>query len=172
MSIKDKDSFITDIGLVSAEDIRFFKSKNGFLGVDYKGTEYKRIILSRSMPYSEPESYICISDNDMKEIGILESISLLSPEQAEMVREELRKRYFNPIIKEVLSAKMKLGYVYFDTILTTGKKIFTVKDFSRNIRQLDGNRLIITDVDGNRYLIEDLFALDSKSRTRLAPYLF
>jgi len=163
---------ITDIGIIDINKIVFFKSKNGFIGMKYNEKEYKRIILSRTMPYTNPESYICIADTDMNEIGILEKVSSLSKEQAEIVRDELSKRYFNPIITEVESAKMKMGYVYFDVILTTGKKVFTVKDFSRNIRQLDSNRLVITDVDGNRYLIENFEALDAKSKKRLEPYLF
>lgn len=167
-----KTNAISDIGILDISKMEFYKSKNGFVGLKYDGNEYKRIVLSRTMPYTNPESYICIADMDMKEIGILEKVSDLSKDQADIVREELSKRYFNPIITEVESAKMKMGYVYFDVILTTGKKVFTVKDFSRNIRQLDSNRLVITDVDGNRYLIENLEALDVKSQKRLEPYLF
>ena len=163
---------ISDIGILDLSKLEFFRSKNGFLGLKYNGTEYKRIILSRTMPYTDPESYICVADTDMKEIGILDKVSSLTKDQAAMVRDELEKRYFNPIITEVESAKMKMGYVYFDVVLTTGKKVFTVKDFSRNIRQLDSNRLVITDVDGNRYLIENYEALDTKSKKRLEPYLF
>lgn len=163
---------ISDIGILDLSKLEFFRSKNGFLGLKYNGTDYKRIILSRTMPYTDPESYICVADTDMKEIGILDNVSSLTKDQAAMVRDELEKRYFNPIITEVESAKMKMGYVYFDVVLTTGKKVFTVKDFSRNIRQLDSNRLVITDVDGNRYLIENYEALDTKSKKRLEPYLF
>jgi len=163
---------ISDIGILDLSKLEIFRSKNGFLGLKYNGTEYKRIILSRTMPYTDPESYICVADTDMKEIGILDKVSSLTKDQAAMVRDELEKRYFNPIITEVESAKMKMGYVYFDVVLTTGKKVFTVKDFSRNIRQLDSNRLVITDVDGNRYLIENYEALDTKSKKRLEPYLF
>ncbi len=172
MSSVNKVPEISDIGILDIVKLDFYKSQNGFLRVKYNDVEYKRIILSRTMPYTDPESYICVADSDMKEIGILKSIEDLSEEQAGLVREELEKRYFNPIIKKIESAKMKMGYVYFDVLLSNGKKVFAVKDFSRNIRKLDKDRLVITDVDGNRYLIESLEVLDAKSKKKLEPYLF
>ena len=55
---------------------------------------------------------------------------------------------------------------------TKYKKNCALKDVSKNIRMLDDDRLVITDVDGNRYIIESLSALDKKSLKRLEPYLF
>ena len=163
---------IMDIGILDCDSAEFFETNNGFVGLKYQDKEYKRIVLLRTLPFKKPEEFISIADSENKEIAILQDISLLSESQAEIVRKELAKRYYCPIILEIQSVKEKMGYVYFDVRINNGTRNFAVKDVSRNVRQLDDRRIIIFDVDGNRYLIEEISALDAKSLRRIEPYLF
>jgi len=160
-----------DIGFLAVEKLTLFTSKNGFLGMTYDGIDYSRIVPMRILPFHEPERYISLTA-DGKEIGILKDISVLSAEQADLLRAALNQRYFCPKITAIHSVKEKMGYVYIDASLEGGKKLFAVKDSSRDIRLLDDKRILIFDVDGNRYSIDDLWTLDTKSRKVIETYLF
>jgi hypothetical protein len=169
---KSEVTEIMDIGLLDCGNAEFYVSGNGFVGLRYMGKDYKRVVLSRTLPFKKPDEYISIADTENKEIGILRSINELSDGQAGILRKELEKRYYCPSVIEILSVKEKMGYVYFDVRIKGGTKTFAVKDVSRNVRQLDDRRIIIFDVDGNRYMVEEISALDAKSLRRIEPYLF
>ena len=147
---------LTDIGILSPADITFYPSGEGFLGARLGERDVPRVTVARALPFSQPERYLCIQDEERHELGILR---------------DLRMRYFSPRILEIRSIKDKMGYLYLDVRIEGGDRVFAVKDFSRNLRAIDAHRLMITDVEGNRYQIEDIDALDIKSRRRLEPYL-
>lgn len=168
--IKNMEGF--DIGLLDIGKATFYRNENGFIGLKYIGREIKRVHFSRMLPLKLPYEYISVMDNENKEIGIIRSVDQLSIDQAEIVRCELSKRYYCPVISKITSVKEKMGYVYIDAEITGGTRNFAVKDVSRNIRQLEDSRVIIFDVDGNRYIINHIEKMDEKSRRRLEPYLF
>ena len=156
---------------VSPSDCEFFEMPNGFLGAKIKGTEYRRVILMRALPLTQPDDYICISDVDKNEIGIIETLGDFSPEQQAMINNELSKRYFCPVITEIKSVKEKFGNFYFDVMIGERKKNFTVKNITKNIRY-HGDGFDIIDVDGNRYNIPDYGKISGKSRRNLDPYIY
>lgn len=168
----DMLSDTVDIGLLDASALEFFRSGGGFTGLRHNDKSYPRISLRRVLPSAKPDDYISIADAENKEIGILRSVTELTPEQEILVREELDRRYYCPSVKAVHSVQDKLGYVYLELELDGFRKHCAVRDVNKNIRMLDDDRLIIFDVDGNRYLVPSLSALDKKSLRRLEPYLF
>ncbi len=149
----------------------FFKSENGFLGAVIGEERHERVILARALPLSCPDEYICISDVERKEIGIIEKISDFSGSQQALINEELNHRYFSPVITEIESIKEKFGNFYFDVLLGDLKKNFTVKDLTKNIRY-HGEGFDLIDVDGNRYRIINFSEIPAKSRRKLEPYLY
>lgn len=172
MNEKQSAVDIMDIRLIEPEKAQFAKTGKGFVSLTLDETEYKRIALRRILPYTMPDDYISVCDKEQKEIGIIKAISEYPEEQACILREELERRYYCPRIKTILSVKEKMGYVYFEVLLEKGDKSFALKDVSKNIRRIDEKRLMLFDVDGNRYVIDDLEALDVKSRRNIEPYLF
>ena len=156
---------------VSPRNCEFYETKNGFLGAKIDGTEYKRVILMRALPLTKPDEYICITDIDRNEIGIIEKISGFSADQQKLINDELSKRYFCPVITEIKSVKEKFGNFYFDVMIGDRKKNFTVKHLSKNIRY-HGEGFDIMDIDGNRYNIPDYKKISGKSRRNLDPYIY
>lgn len=155
----------------SPETCVFRINKNGFLAAEIDGKDYPRVILSRALPMSAPQSFICISDVEKNEIGIIEDTTVFSDEQRKLIDSELEARYFCPVITEITSVKEKMGNLYVDALIGTYKKSFTVKDVTKSIREYNGH-IDITDIDGNRYRIENLEAIKRKSRRMLEPYLY
>ena len=156
---------------VKPESCVFKLLPSGFLSADIDGTEYKRVILTRAMPMTLPDKYICISDIEKNEIGIIEDISVFDEGQRELINNELSQRYFCPSITEIKSVTEKFGNFYFDVMIGDYKKNFTVKNLTKNVRY-HGDGFDIIDVDGNRYRIDDYNAISKKSRRKIAPYLY
>lgn len=169
-------AYAIDIGIIDLKNAEFYVTPGGFTGLKYAGQDYNRVTLRRAFPIGNPMEYISVADKDNKEIGMIHSLADLSEKQYSIVLAELEKRYYSPTVYEIKSVKDKLGYVYMELIIgrddTKYKKNCALKDVSKNIRMLDDDRLVITDVDGNRYIIESLSALDKKSLKRIEPYLF
>ncbi len=176
--VKNYDNFTGTISpetlkteYVSPESCVFSVAENGFLSAVINGTEYKRVILSRCLPLNFPDDYICITDVDKNEVGIIEHISSFSAEQQSFINKELSERYFCPVISSIESIKEKMGHFYFNVTIGERKKAFTVKDISKSIRQ-HGDAIDLTDIDGNRFRIIDFDSIPSKSRRILEPYLY
>jgi hypothetical protein len=131
-----------------------------------------RVKLSRSYPFSKPTEYICISDLEDKEIGILRDITELDNASLELAKEELETRYFCPTITEIKSIKEKMGHFYFETKIGVKDKNFTVKNITRNVRFAGEDTLLIFDMDGNRYIMPEFSKTDAKSQRLLEPYLY
>jgi hypothetical protein len=156
---------------LAPSDCVFYKNDTGFTGAKIRGENHARVILKRALPFGMPDDYICISDVENNELGIIEHISDFSDDQQELIRNELGLRYFIPVVSDILSIKEKMGHFYFDVTVNGKKKTFTVKDLSKNLR-MNGSNIDIVDIDGNRYRIIDLKAISARSRRKLEPYLY
>ena len=156
---------------ISPAECEFFDYNGAFLGMRLKGTEYRRVVLTRAMPLNLPDSYVCVTDVDRKELGIIEHVSDFPEDQQALLRQELDRRYFCPDITAITAIKEKMGHFYFDVKVGDYPMSFTIRDLAKNIRCTD-EQIILTDVDGNRFMISDVGRIDKKSRSKLEPYLY
>ena len=72
------------LDFLKPEECRFFINDNGFLTLTLNGIDKGRVKLSRSYPFSKPTEYICISDLEDNEIGILKDINELDKKSCEI----------------------------------------------------------------------------------------
>ena len=149
----------------------FSYNKNGLLQAKIDSRDVGRVKIVCTQPLTHPDDFLCVIGMDDEEKGIIESIRDFTGEQRKMIEEDIRLRYFCPVITEILSIKDKMGSFYFDVVIQGKKKNFMVRDLSKNIRQTNAT-VTITDVDGNRYKIEDINAIHRKSKRKLEPYLY
>lgn len=158
-----------------------FRAEHGFISLkasvrneDGQTEEktYDRVFLHSAFPFDMPEDYISVLDRDQKEIGMIRSVAALSPETAEILRGELRRKYYAPVIEKILSVKERYGFSYWRVVLkNSGEYAFTVQDTYRSMLRVDHTHLFILDVDGNRFEIPDTDALDRASYKRIELYL-
>lgn len=157
-----------------------FEAKNQFLTLAFThrgedGVEetkhYDRVFLHRSFPYDRPEAYISVQDSDKNEIGMIADIAQFPEDTAALLRGELNRKYYAPILRAIHSVRDKYGYAYIHATTDTGDVHITLRDASRSMARVDAKRVIITDIDGNRYDIPDVTALDKKSFRRIELYL-
>jgi hypothetical protein len=127
-------------GFTPPGDCRFYRNPNGFLGLELRGEDYKRVQLSRALPFSDPERYLCVADMEGKEVAVLESLDDFGAEQRELLQAELGIRYFYPEVTQVKAVKEKMGAYYFSLLVgaENHEKTIAVKDISKNLKQLGG----------------------------------
>ena len=133
--------------LLKASELELARTAGGFLTLKVRGGEeperYERISAFRAFPLSAADHYISLRDREDDEIGIVESLDDLTPEQAALVRDELDRRYFTPLIERVESLKEEFGYSYWTVHTDAGRRRFTVqsgKNTSRWWARTPGDR--------------------------------
>ena len=165
------------ISFINAGDLEFYTSESSLLFLRYKGEDIGRVSIIRMFPFKYEEEYIVIRQENYSrhdresEIGILRTISELSEEQAKLVREELKKRYFIPDIISVSDVKEEFGSATWKTTTSAGERDFTMTDLGTNVRNLGNNKIMLTDVYGNRYYIPDITKADDKTQKVLEIWI-
>lgn len=164
---------LLELRFLNKDNALFARTPGGFVSLDYAGKHYERIGVYRTFPLTEPEEYISIREADEKarEIGMVEKLTDLVPDQAEMLREQMRLRYFMPVIEKIISVKDEYGYAYFEVKTNFGACRFTTHMGSEAFVSLTDTRIIITDLDGNRYEIPDLNRLSVAERKKLDLFI-
>ena len=132
---------------------------------------YDRIFLHRAFPFDYPYAYISVLDADSKEIGIIQDVDAMGEENARLLREELDRKYYTPVIRQILSVKDKFGYSYWKVKTDEGALDFTCRDTFSSLLKVGGTRIFVNDIDGNRFEIPDLEALDRRSFKKIELFL-
>lgn len=149
--------------MLNPADLEFDRTSGGFVTLTVRGEEperYERINAFRTFPLSAGNQYLSLRDREGDEIGIIESLEDLAPAQATLLRDELDRRYFTPLIRRVESLKEEFGYSYWTVDTDAGRRRFTVQSGKNNVTMVGTGRLVIVDVDGNRFEVPDYTRLD------------
>ena len=154
-----------------------FCMKNGFLSMTKKeenGEEkvYDRVFLHRAFPFELLWEYISVLDADQIEIGIIFNIDEFEEEAKALLVNELERKYYEPIIKSIVSVKERYGFSYWNVICKDDRTVkFTMQDTFRNIIRIGDDKAILLDADGNRFVIESILGLDRKSLKKIELYM-
>ena len=130
-----------------------------------------RVYLCRQFPFDYLWEYISVLDEDQTEVGIIRSLELFEGEARELLKTELMRRYYAPVIKRIISVKERYGFSYWKVETEEGSVSFTLHDTFRSIIRAGEHRLIFLDVNGNRFELPDTEALDRKSYKKIELYL-
>lgn len=153
--------------------VRLFRGPSGAARLVINGGEksYLRVMVTRAFPISEPNRYIGFLDGDGKDIGMVEDVRKLDPESRKIVDEELQKRYFLPVIKNITRLNHEFDMAYFEVETDRGHRDFSLRGHAENCVEVSPYRYIIEDVDGSRFEIPDIRKLDKRSQNLLAMIL-
>ena len=160
---------IENLNYITADDISFYSSEYGLLMAAFKGEEKGRVGVYRMFPLRLEEEFLCVKQENYtrsdkeSEIGIIRNLSDFPKEQIELIRKELKKRYFVPEIVSVEEVKEEYGHTMWKVQTTAGYKEFTLNDMSANVRNMGNNKIMLTDVHANRYYIPDITKVEDKT---------
>lgn len=152
-----------------------FFMENGFLSmtVTDEGEEtHPRVFLHRTFPHELLWTYISVMGDNRKEIGLIYDIADFDEETTRLLRTELERKYYAPVVTAIHSLKERYGFSYWRVTVSDGRTLnFTMQDTFRNIVRTGEDGAILLDVDGNRFVLESISALDRKSYRRIELYL-
>lgn len=178
-ALKKESEELLEMRFLNGENAVFSRTSGGFLALKTTGLgekfskEYARVGVYLTFPLTNPEEFISIreADEKAKEIGIIEKLSQLPKDQQEMLREQIKLRYFMPVITKVLDVKDEYGYAYWNVVTTFGACRFTTQMSGDAVIHLSDSRLLVTDIDGNRYEIPDFYQLGVMERKKLDLFI-
>ncbi len=172
-ALKRESQELLEMRYLTKENAVFRRTEGGFVSLSFGGKEYARVGVYLTFPLTEPEEYISIreADEKAKEIGLIQKLSQLDQEQQEMIREQIRLRYFMPVIQKVLDVKDEYGYAYWNVVTGFGACRFTTRMSGDAVVVLGESRLLVTDIDGNRYEIPDFEKLSVSERKKLDLFM-
>lgn len=172
-ALKRESEELLEMRFLTAENAEFCRTEGGFVSLRTGDKEYRRVGIYLTFPLTAPEEFISVREADEKarEIGIIERLSQLPEGQQEMLREQIRLRYFMPVITKVLDVKDEYGYAYWNVVTAFGACRFTTQLSGDAVVHLSDSRLLVTDIDGNRYEIPDFYALSAMERKRLDLFM-
>jgi len=178
ISEKIKTTEAIEVQYMTPENTKF-ERRGDFLSVtttvpDDEGNTNERklnkVYFHRSFPFDMLTEFISVLDEENNEIGLIRSVYDFDEATAQMILEELEKKYFAPIILRIKSVKERFGYSIWNVDTNVGNLKFSVRDTYRSIIWAGNNRAFIVDVDSNRYEIPDITKLDKKSFKHIELY--
>lgn len=172
-ALKKESEELLEVRFLNGENAVFTRTSGGFIALKTKDKEYARVGVYLTFPLTNPEEFISIreADEKAKEIGIVEKLTQLPADQQEMLREQIKLRYFMPVITKVLDIKDEYGHAYWNVVTTFGACRFTTQMSGDAVIHLSDSRLMVTDIDGNRYEIPDFYLLGVMERKKLDLFI-
>ncbi len=178
-ALKAESAELLEMRFLNGENATFCRTDGGFVSLKTKDAEgntakeYARVGVYLTFPLTNPEEFISIreADEKAKEIGMVEKLAALPKDQQEMLREQIKLRYFMPVITKVLDIKDEYGYAYWNVVTTFGSCRFTTQMSGDAVIHLSDSRLLVTDIDGNRYEIPDFYQLGVMERKKLDLFI-
>lgn len=172
-ALKKESEELLQMRFLTKDNAVFERTAGGFLSLKTADQEYARVGVYLTFPLTSPEEFISIreADEKAKEIGMIEKLSALPKDQQEMIREQVRLRYFMPVITKVLDIKDEYGHAYWHVMTDFGACRFTTQMSGDAVISLSDSRLLVTDIDGNRYEIPDFYQLSVMERKKLDLFI-
>ena len=147
-----------------------FYIKNDFLHIKTESYE-GRAHLCRQFPFELEWEFISVMNDEQAEVGIIRSVALFANAGEDLLRTELSRRYYAPVIDKIIGVKERYGFSYWRVHTAEGNLSFTLHDTYRSIIRAGGGRVVLLDVNGNRFEIPDVASLDRKSYKKIELYL-
>ena len=172
-ALKKESEEVLEMRFFTSENASFRRTEGGFLALKTGEKEYARVGVYLTFPLTNPEEFISIRETDekAKEIGVIQNLKDMDRDVQEMIREQVRLRYFMPVIRKVMDVKDEYGYAYWHVMTDFGACRFTTHMGGDAVINIGGARYQITDIDGNRYELPDLYALTVMERKKLDLFI-
>lgn len=165
-------------GLVFLDPKDLVMAESQMSGIDITvGDEvYQGVRASLALPITEPDKYISLrygaTKGEEQELGMVRDFNDLSDEQKQLIRRELRKRYFIHIIYKIISLKEQFGFLYFEAETSKGLRKFAVRFEYNRVQDYSEFGRVVLDTDDNRYVIPDLRKLSPEEYKMFTRYIY
>ncbi len=106
-ALKKESEEVLQMRLLTADNAVFTRTEGGFLSLQFDGRSYDRVGVYLTFPLTNSQEFISIreADEKAKEIGMIRSLGDMPRDVQDMVQEQVRLRYFMPVIRKVIDRK-------------------------------------------------------------------
>ncbi len=156
------DDYAFSLKFLDVEKVSFFRSGDALRMIIEEDKCCLRVVAMRSFPISMRDQYISIRDMKGNELGMIRDPGRLDKDSRKLLGEELRRRYFTPVIHKINSLRDKFGIVEWEVETDRGSKTFLTRSLHDSLKETDTGYMI-TDMENNRYEIHDYSVLDSRT---------
>ena len=132
--------------------------------VDEDGVERRVATVLRAFPVASEDRFIILQDDKKRELGTILDLKALDTASRKVVAERLDLYYFTAQITRINEMYEEFHVPKWEVETDRGPRSFEIGSTRRDIRILDGGRILIRDADGNRYEIPDYRKLDPISQ--------
>ena len=167
----------TTIRYLTPQSCRIHLGCHGALHVTVQNDRiYGGAYAAYGFPVAHPNAYISLmyspGDGQETEIGIVRDLGEFPKEQAELVRQALRRRYFVHTIHRIYHIGWEYGLVALEVQTDKGRRKFLMRwQHDRAADYGEGGKVLI-DMNDNRYLIPDLERLSAKERSSFTRIIY
>lgn len=126
--------------------------------------------VARCFPWSLPQQYISIRDEQGNELHLFESLKQAEPQTRQIIEQELAAQEFVPAITAVERIDDAFDVMTWQVQTDRGPVELQVKS-DEDVRQLADGRVLIKDHAGGLFEVRDMQRLDSRSRRLLEDHL-
>jgi len=123
-----------------------------------------------AFPFSAPDESISIVDEYSREMAWLNRLDELDTDSRALVTDYLAVREFRPKILRITSVSTYSTPSIWTVETDRGSCKFELPT-DESIRRLGGSRLVLTHANGMQFIVDDLLALDARSRQILARFM-
>lgn len=159
---------MNELTMIDPCDISLGRDEQGQEALFCQREGQSKIVKPRRLfPFTRPDQYISLLDEENQEIGIIRLLKTLRRAERNHIDVYLDQFYFVPHILEILDLNETYGISRWEVMTDHGPRSFEVRRRSTDIRLLGQNRVLIKDADDNIYEIPDLTKLPPRSRVLL-----
>lgn len=150
------------LNYLDPDKVRFFRAGDALRMTIDGDRSCLRVVPMLAFPMSLGDQYISIRDMKENELGIIKNLNKLDKDSRKLLQDEIQKRYFTPVIKQVKSIREKMGVVEWEVETDRGAKKFLTRRIHHSLEETQ-NGFIIKDVENNRYEVRNYSDLDARS---------
>ena len=138
-----------ELSLLDPERIRLFVNEfEDLILVDEEGVERRVVTVLRAFPVSSEERFIVLQDDNQRELGTILDLNALDSASRKVVAERLDLFYFTAQITQINEMYEEFHVPKWEVETDRGPRSFEIGSTRRDIRILDGGRILIRDADG------------------------
>lgn len=134
------------------------------------GVEYHDVRPVRAFPIQTPNQGISLVLENGEEVGWVDDVATLTPENRQLLSEELESREFMPEISHIVEVTSFATPCTWHVKTDRGDTAFVLKG-EEDIRRIGETSLLIADNHGIHFLIRDMYDIDKHSRRILDRFL-
>ncbi len=153
---------VFELRFLDPKKVRFFREGDALRVTIEDDRSCLRVVPMRAFPISMRDRYISLRDMDGNELGMIRDMHELDKKSRKLLEQEIRRRYFMPEIRRIITLREKFGIVEWEVETDRGVKKFFTRTLHHCMKETDTG-FIITDMEENRYEIRDFSSFDPQS---------